>query len=129
MAQRLRTPDGIATYRQRGHIAETLHGHIKHNMGIRTLTRRGLRRAKAEWMFICTTYNLNRLQRTLRRNGHPSPAPHNTARPNQPARDTAPTTPTADPAVPGGPGPTIHKAISEFCYFETPSHDQTKLVR
>ena len=67
MAQRLRTPQGIATYRQRGHIAETPHGHIKHNMGIRTLTRRGLPRASAEWKLICLTFNLSRLLLTLTR--------------------------------------------------------------
>jgi transposase len=68
-AQRLRTPEGIATYRQRGHIAETPHGQIKHNMGIRTLTRRGLPRATAEWKLICATFNLSRLLRTLARTG------------------------------------------------------------
>jgi hypothetical protein len=35
MREQLKTPDGIAAYRQRGHIAETPHGNIKHNMGIR----------------------------------------------------------------------------------------------
>jgi len=69
MAQRLRTPDGIATYRRRGHIAETPHGHIKQNMGIRTLTRRGRSRAAAEWKLICLTVNLNRLLFTLTRTG------------------------------------------------------------
>jgi transposase len=68
-AQRLRTPDGITTYRRRGHIAETPHGHIKHNMGIRTLTRRGLPRATAEWKLICATFNLSRLLSLLARNG------------------------------------------------------------
>jgi len=29
MRERLKTPDGIAAYRQRGHIAETPHGHIE----------------------------------------------------------------------------------------------------
>lgn len=73
-AQRLRTPEGIATYRRRGHIAETPHGHIKHNMGIRTLTRRGLPRAAAEWKLICTTYNLGQLLRKLTRTGTPATA-------------------------------------------------------
>ena len=41
MRARLKTDDGIAAYRQRGHIAETPHGHIKHNMGIRQLSMRG----------------------------------------------------------------------------------------
>jgi transposase len=58
MRERLRTEDGIAAYRQRGHIAETPHGHIKHNMGLRQLSMRGKAKATAEWTFICTVYNL-----------------------------------------------------------------------
>jgi transposase len=56
--ERLRTPDGITAYRQRGHIAETPHGHIKHNMGIRQLSLRGKAKAAAEWTFICAVHNL-----------------------------------------------------------------------
>jgi hypothetical protein len=33
MRERLKTADGITAYRQRGHIAETPHGHIKHKHG------------------------------------------------------------------------------------------------
>jgi transposase len=58
MRGRLRTDDGITAYRQRGHIAETPHGHIKHNMGIRQLSMRGKPRAAAEWTFICAVHNL-----------------------------------------------------------------------
>lgn len=58
MRGRLRTDDGITAYRQRGHIAETPHGHIKHNMGIRQLSVRGKARAAAEWTFICAVHNL-----------------------------------------------------------------------
>jgi Transposase DDE domain/Transposase domain (DUF772) len=58
MAARLATPDAITAYRHRGHIAETPHGHIKHNLGIRQLSVRGLPRAAAEWNLICTVHNL-----------------------------------------------------------------------
>jgi transposase len=58
MRERLKTPDGITAYRQRGHIAETPHGHIKHNMGLRQLCLRGKPAAAAEWMFICAVHNL-----------------------------------------------------------------------
>ena len=58
MAARLATPDGIAAYRQRGHIAETPHGHIKHNMGFRQLSVRGKTRTSAEWAFTATVHNL-----------------------------------------------------------------------
>jgi transposase len=58
MRERLKTPDGIEACRQRGHIAETPHGHIKHNMGIRQLSVRGKAKAAAEWTFICAVHNL-----------------------------------------------------------------------
>jgi transposase len=58
MRERLKTEDGIAAYRQRGHIAETPHGHIKHNMGLRQLSMRGKRKASAEWAFACAVHNL-----------------------------------------------------------------------
>jgi transposase len=58
MRGRLKTDDGITAYRQRGHIAETPHGHIKHNMGLRQLSVRGKAKASAEWTFICGVHNL-----------------------------------------------------------------------
>jgi hypothetical protein len=58
MRERLKTDDGIEACRQRGHIAETPHGHIKHNMGIRQLSVRGTAKAAAEWTFICAVHNL-----------------------------------------------------------------------
>ena len=58
MRERLKTDEGIAAYRQRGHIAETPHGHIKHNMGLRQLSVRGKRKASAEWTFPAAVHNL-----------------------------------------------------------------------
>jgi hypothetical protein len=58
MTARLATPEGIAAYRQRSHIAETPHGQIKHNMRFRQLTLRGTPRATAEWTLACTAHNL-----------------------------------------------------------------------
>jgi transposase len=58
MRGRLKTEDGMEAYRQRGHIAETPHGHIKHNMGLRQLSVRGKPKAAAEWKFICAVHNL-----------------------------------------------------------------------
>jgi hypothetical protein len=48
MRERLKTEAGITAYRQRGHIAEIPHGHIKHNMGLRQLSLRGKAKAAAE---------------------------------------------------------------------------------
>jgi transposase len=58
MAARLTTPEGIAAYRQRGRIAETPHGRIKHNMRLRQLSVRGMRKAAGEWTFACAVHNL-----------------------------------------------------------------------
>ena len=58
MAARLTTDAAIQAYRHRGHIAETPHGHIKHNMGFRQLSVRGMPRATAEWNLTCTVHNL-----------------------------------------------------------------------
>jgi hypothetical protein len=58
MAARLATEEGIAAYRQRGRIAETPHGRIKHNMRLRQLSVRGIRKAAGEWTFACAVHNL-----------------------------------------------------------------------
>jgi transposase len=58
MTARLATPEGITAYRQRGHIAETPHGNIKHNKRYRQLTTRGKPKASAEWRFAATIHNL-----------------------------------------------------------------------
>jgi len=58
MAARLQTDDGIAAYRQRGHIAETPHGQIKHNMRFRQLSMRGKPKTAAEWTFTTAVHNL-----------------------------------------------------------------------
>jgi transposase len=58
MAARLAAPEGITAYRQRGHIAETPHGHIKHNMRFRQLSVHGKPKAAAEWRFACAVHNL-----------------------------------------------------------------------
>jgi hypothetical protein len=58
MRERLKTEDGMEACRQRGHIAETPHGHIRHNMGLRQLSVRGKPEAAAEWTFICAVHNL-----------------------------------------------------------------------
>jgi transposase len=70
MAARLATSEGITAYRQRGHIAETPHGHIKHNMGFRQLSMRGMPKASAEWHFAATVHNLFKALTT----GHLTPA-------------------------------------------------------
>jgi transposase len=58
MAGRLKTEDGITAYRHRGHIAETPHGNIKHNLRFRQLSLRGTAKTSAEWAFTAAIHNL-----------------------------------------------------------------------
>ena len=74
MQHRLRTPQGIATYAQRSHIAETPFGHAKHNLGFRRFTGRGLARARSEWAFHTAVHNIGKIIRHLA--GAPLPAYH-----------------------------------------------------
>ena len=61
MAARLATDAAaIDAYRHRGHIGERPHGHIKHNMGFRQLSLRGMPRATTEWRLACTVQNLSK---------------------------------------------------------------------
>lgn len=61
MRDRLRTPDAMATYRQRGRIIETVFGHGKHNLRFTRFTGCGLARARAEWTFHTTVHNLSKI--------------------------------------------------------------------
>jgi hypothetical protein len=61
MDHRLRTPDGIAAYAQRSHIAETPFGHAKHNLGFRRFTGRGLARAVSEWDLHAAVHNIGKI--------------------------------------------------------------------
>ncbi len=72
MAHRLRTPEGMATYAQRSHIAETPFGHAKHNLGFRRFTSRGLARARSEWSFHAAVHNIGKIIAHLA--GTPLPA-------------------------------------------------------
>jgi len=54
----LTTEDGITAYRQRSHIAETPHGHIKHNMNYRQAPVRGKTKATADWHLTAAAHNL-----------------------------------------------------------------------
>jgi len=58
MAARMATVEGKALYKQRSSTIEPVFAQIKHNRGIRQLTRRGLRAANQEFLLIVTAGNL-----------------------------------------------------------------------
>jgi transposase len=63
MIAKLDTPQGKRLYKKRAATIEPVFAQIKHNRGIRTLSRRGLAAADSEWKLICATHNLLKLWR------------------------------------------------------------------
>jgi transposase len=61
MHHRLRTPEGIATYRRRGAIVEPVFGHLKDILGLRRFLTRGLPNVTGEANLAFATLNLRRL--------------------------------------------------------------------
>jgi|KBSMisStandDraft_5_1062788.scaffolds.fasta_scaffold12788_5 transposase len=62
MAQRLQSAEGQAHYRRRKTIPEPVFGWIKHALGFRRFSMRGVEAAKAEWQLVCMAVNLRRMQ-------------------------------------------------------------------
>lgn len=67
LAAKMQTPEAQAIYDQRMRIAETPFALIKHVLGLRQFLLRGLEKVKIEWLWTCTTVNLFKLMRDLRR--------------------------------------------------------------
>src|SRR5690606_12077418 len=61
MAKRLASAAGKAHYRRRKAIPEPVFGWIKHVLGFRRISMRGLAAAKAEWNLVCLAVNLKRM--------------------------------------------------------------------
>lgn len=63
--RRMATEEGIALYKKRAPLVETVFARIKQHMGIRGFLLRGLDKVRTEWDWICCAYNLKILLRTL----------------------------------------------------------------
>lgn len=63
MIAKLDTPRGKRIYKKRAATIEPVFAQIKHNRGIRTMSRRGLAAVDSEWKLICATHNLLKLWR------------------------------------------------------------------
>ncbi len=61
MADKLKTVEGRAAYRNRKWIAEPPNGWIKNVLGFRQFSMRGLHRVRAEWKLVCMALNLRRM--------------------------------------------------------------------
>jgi transposase len=61
MAERLASPEGQAHYRRRKVIVEPVFGWIKHILGFRQFSLRGVTKVKGEWSLVCLAMNLRRM--------------------------------------------------------------------
>lgn len=61
MAVKMATPEAKAAYRRRKAIVEAPNGWIKHVMGFRQFSLRGLAKVRAEWKLVCAALNLRRM--------------------------------------------------------------------
>lgn len=61
MAERLATPEGKAHYRRRKVIPEPVFGWIKHVLGFRQFSLRGLTKVAGEWNLVCLAINMRRM--------------------------------------------------------------------
>ncbi len=63
MAEKLGTAEGKARYARRKAIVEPVNGWIKHVLGFRQFSVRGLQAAGGEWNLVCLALNLKRMHR------------------------------------------------------------------
>ena len=61
MAEKLSTPAGRAAYAERKWLSEAPHGWIKHVLGFRHFSLRGLAKVRGEWDLVCLAVNVKRL--------------------------------------------------------------------
>jgi transposase len=61
MAEKLQTAAGRTAYARRKWLAEPPNGWIKHVLGFRQFSMRGLQKVRAEWKLVCLALNLRRM--------------------------------------------------------------------
>lgn len=61
MQKKMATKRGRARYRKRKAIAEPVFGWVKHVLGFRAFSVRGLRKVAGEWSLVCLALNLRRM--------------------------------------------------------------------
>lgn len=61
MAEKFRSDDTQRAYRRRKWLSEPPNGWIKHVLGFRQFSLRGLHKVQAEWKLVCAALNLRRM--------------------------------------------------------------------
>lgn len=63
MRDKIDSPEGRDIYSQRMGMVEPVFGNLKHNVGLRRLSLRGLRKVKGQWSLFCMVHNIGKIQR------------------------------------------------------------------
>ena len=66
MAEKLATATGRSVYARRKHLVEAVNGWIKHILGFRQFSLRGLNAVQGEWDLVCLSLNLRRMSSLMR---------------------------------------------------------------
>jgi IS5 family transposase len=61
MDAKMRSEPGRQRFKRRKAIVEPVYGWIKHVLGFRAFSMRGIAKAKGEWALVCLVINLRRL--------------------------------------------------------------------
>ena len=70
MVEKLATPAGRTAYAERKWLSEAPNGWIKHVLGFRRFSLRGLAKVRCEWDLVCLALNVKRLQPLMAAQGH-----------------------------------------------------------
>lgn len=62
MASKMQTEEARERYRKRKHIVEPVFGWVKHVLGFRSFSLRGLEKVAGEWTLVCLALNLRRMK-------------------------------------------------------------------
>lgn len=69
MAEKIRSPEGMAIYGKRMYIAEMPFGNIKQNLGFKEFLLRGLNKVDGEFKLICTIHNIKMIYSFMMKKG------------------------------------------------------------
>lgn len=72
---RNKTAEGKKIYGRRAPVVEGVFGTMKSALGLRRFQRRGTKKVKADWLWMCTSYNILKLIKAIKATNGKAPSP------------------------------------------------------
>lgn len=69
LRERMSSDEAHDIYSKRAPVIEGVFAQIKHNMGIRQFLHRGIDKVEAEWLWICSAYNVSKILNSMLKTG------------------------------------------------------------